>query len=439
MKKEEKKIDSDRFHKIYRIPNIDTHGEYLTIRKFLKKDFDSLPKLDDYIYTYMNNVASYAKEEEREARANREYNREIDGYNFYKKQLLTTIKKMLEKDENDILDNVYVNYIHCIYPDVSTRPESFVRLPYFARNRNIRDRHGYLILKTKDGKSAILDVTHNPYAYNQNNKKNLNIEIILKFAKYEYRPSQSDKRIPKIAHNLETNLEGLINYKTCQIENEKFDKIYYKQNKLFSDYILLVGERNGKLGTADGYVPPKYDDINGVIRVIYKEVNYYEVPKDTPCYITTLNGKEGAYFIGKRGHIDIDGLSERTIIQTSLKKIIIPPYFDKITLLDFSQICHPNHSMEEFISNPIFKVVLNGKEGIYLGGEKKFLAPPIFDVDSISNYDLDNQTVDGYIDGIHHIYQNGILKRIETVDLTISDDTKESLNIFINKVRKRTR
>ncbi len=439
MEKEGKKIDSDRFHKIYRIPNIDTHGEYLTIRKFLKKDFDSLPKLDDFINTYMNNYNIWHEtDEEREARANREYNREIDGYNFYKKNLLTAIKKILEKDENEILDNVYVKYIHCIYPDVTTRPESFVRLPYYDRNRNIRDRHGSLILKTKDGKSAILIVIHNSYAYNQNSKKNLDIKIILKFAKYEYKPlhPDPDKRIPVIAHNLETNLEGLINYKTCQIENEKFDKIYYKQNKLFSGYLLLVGERNGKLGTTDGYVPPKFDDINGVIRV-----NHYEVPKDTPCYITTLNGKEGAYFIGKRGHyryVD-NGLHERTFAQTSLKKIIIPNFFDKVTLLDFSPICHPNHSMEEFISNPIFKVVLNGKEGIYLGGKKKFLTPPIFDIDGISNYDLDNQTVEGYIDGIYHIYQNGVLKRIENVDFTISDDTKETLTLFLNKVRKRNR
>ena len=55
------------------------------------------------------------------------------------------------------------------------------------------------------------------------------------------------------------------------------------------------------------------------------------------------------------------------------------------------------------------------------------------------NYDLDNQTIEGYIDGIYHIYQNGTLKRLENVDLTISNDDKELLNKFINKVRKRTR
>ena len=83
--------------------------------------------------------------------------------------------------------------------------------------------------------------------------------------------------------------------------------------------------------------------------------------------------------------------------------------------------------------------MIKWKKRIYLGGEKEFLAPPIFDIDSVSNYDLDNQTVEGYIDDIYHIYQNGILKRLENVDLTISDDDKELLNKFINKVRKRTR
>ncbi len=40
------------------------------------------------------------------------------------------------------------------------------------------------------------------------------------------------------------------------------------------------------------------------------------------------------------------------------------------------------------------------KEGIYLGGKKDFLAPFIFDIDSVSNYDLDNQTVESYINGV---------------------------------------
>ncbi len=252
-----------------------------------------------------------------------------------------------------------------------------------------------------------------------------------------------------------------------------YDETYYEKG-------ILMARKKDLIGTQDGLIPIKYKNLHLILNVNFcAEKNEEDMkdfalvsmcrveenkthllelaksldripPKTIPLRFFTFNGndgKMGAIVVTKgkmRKHIKkpqiIPDINEGVSFKANIvKKIVIPAFFDNLTFIKYLSIVTIG---DEEIPEFLVKVELNGKEGLWLTSSRKFLVPPIFDINSIdltmlTDDNINSQIIFGKINGFSHVYEKGSLKRIINVSLKLPEDTKEVLQEFIQKTRVR--
>lgn len=395
----------------------------------------------------------------------------INQHQECRKKIISILKELSGDNnisEEDLLNKLFINtrptelmpYYHYVEATTPRGKSTFERVTqdlvkmYVVRNSNNQEA---LISITK--RPILAQSIYNPGVYYLLYK---DAKILKPFSNRQYYPlNMADpNKTYMVSYNLDTNLKGLL-FKSELINEEKYDDIFMRNRN-----DTIYAQKNNKIGVINELIfnngelnpVPVKTELNPV-PIEFNEVERVSCKDDAKIYYTFNNGFNGAYYKGKKERYVYNDASEEMELQDSYPyELIIPCLVNKIEYIgEYSKIniSELEDNEDVMLSNPAFKIQLNGHEGIYLPTLNTLAIPLIFDPYSIKNFSFNYHksydtkpanydifcSCEGTIDGIPFTFNHGVLTKQEIMNVSTYnlEENEKTLNLLLKSNMENTK